>query len=132
MSKNSEIHTYTHTHTHTRLTSFYLHFDKRTISWTKSLFPRGRYIVFDSGQVYPEYIIEYTVDENLDIKAAVTRVGLEAWYSHFSRGLPKHRMISKAALRMTTADELKAMAVRANMRLDQKTIAKVLAALQQI
>ena len=82
--------------------------------------------------MYPEYIIEYTVDENLEIKAAVKRAGLEAWYSHFSRHLPRHRMISKAALRMTTADELNAMAARANMRLDDNTIARVLDALQRI
>lgn len=62
------------------------------------------------------------------LKEYMKKRGLEAWHSH----LTKHLKISTCAqLRAITAVDLRRMATAANMRLDQKTIDQVLAAIRQ-
>jgi hypothetical protein len=64
------------------------------------------------------------------VRAYMTSVGLEAWYVYFAQHLPKH-LESVERLRATTSADLKRMATKANMRLDEKTKKQVLSALRK-
>ena len=63
-----------------------------------------------------------------DVKEFMKKRGLDAWHSH----LTKHLGIKTCAqLRAITALDLRRMATAANMKLDQKTIDQVLAAIRR-
>ena len=63
-----------------------------------------------------------------DVKEFMKKRGLEAWHNH----LTKHLGIKTCAqLRAITALDLRRMATAANMKLDQKTIDQVLAAIRR-
>jgi hypothetical protein len=100
----------------------------------------NEYVVFHPDAVYVEYIIHYTVSASgslepqpvpasCPLKDHMKRCGLEAWHGHLSMHLG---IKSVASLRAMTAIDLRRMATRAHMRLDQKTIDQVLEAVKRV
>jgi hypothetical protein len=82
---------------------------------------------YANGVEEPQLCDYYTAKS---VRAYMTSVGLEAWYVYFAQHLPKH-LESVERLRATTSADLKRMATKANMRLDEKTKKQVLSALRK-
>lgn len=72
----------------------------------------------------------YGASSGEDVRTYMKRVGLDAWYDYFDKHLPGN-MKSVRAIRGTTREDLRRMATKANMRLDQKTLQQVLDALKK-